>query len=250
MTIRAVNGEAVGAAVSIASRVDAAWSAEAEAKLDEEGFAVVGPILTADECQCFASGYDDASLFRKTVIMGRHGFGRGEYRYFTDPLPSIVEELRARFYERLVPIANRWNERLGGGDPFPPTLAEFLERSEAAGQRLPTPLLLRYDPGDFNCLHQDLYGEVWFPLQFAILLDEPGRDFTGGEFVLVEQRPRMQSRPIVVPMRRGEAVVFPCHHRPRQGVRGFHRTSMRHGVSELRSGRRHVLGIIFHGAKT
>jgi uncharacterized protein len=183
-------------------------------------------------------------------VMARHGFGRGEYRYFADPVPAFVSELRASLYAKLAPVANGWWARLGIEARYPDTFAECLAQSHAAGQRLPTPLLLRYGAGDFNCLHQDLYGEFFFPLQVAVLLDEPDRDFSGGEFVLVEQRPRMQSRPIVVPLRKGDAVIFPCRDRPRRGTRGFHRTTMRHGVSELRSGHRHTLGLIFHDATT
>jgi hypothetical protein len=232
------------------ARLDAAWSAEAEGDLDEKGFTVVGPVLTTAECSSIANSYDDDELFRKTVVMNRHGFGRGAYRYFRDPLPALVEELRSLLYERLVPTADRWNERLRSAEKHPPTLAEFVERSAAAGQALPTPVLFCYAPGDFNCLHQDLYGDVRFPLQACVLLDEPGRDFAGGEFVLVEQRPRAQSTPMVVPLRKGCAAVFPCHQRPRSGRRGFHRAVIRHGVSEIRAGRRRVLGIIFHGART
>ncbi len=219
-------------------------------EIAEAGFAVVGPLLSPTECAALASSYDDDAIFRKTVVMNRHGFGRGEYRYFADPLPAIVKSLRASLYAALAPIANGWWEELSLDERFPASLDDYAARSRDAGQRLPTPLLLRYGPGDYNCLHQDLYGRVWFPLQVAILLDEPGRDFEGGEFILVEQRPRMQSRPIVVPLRQGQAAVFPCHHRPRRGVRGVHRTTMKHGVSEIRAGRRHTLGIIFHDAAT
>jgi hypothetical protein len=235
---------------SLAARLDAAWSAEAEGALDAQGFTVLGPVLTPSECSSIANSYEDSALFRKTVIMDRHGFGRGAYRYFADPLPPIVEELRSRLYERLVPTADRWNERLRVAETYPPTLAEFVQRSAAAGQTLPTPVLFCYAPGDFNCLHQDLYGDVRFPFQVAVLLDEPGRDFAGGEFVLVEQRPRTQSTPRVVPLGKGCAVVFPCHQLPRSGRRGFHRAVVRHGVSEVRAGHRRVLGIIFHGAKS
>lgn len=220
------------------------------AALDDHGFAIEDGLLTPEECALLVATYDDDARFRKTVVMTKHGFGRGEYRYFGDPLPSRVDELREHLYERLVPCANAWAERLGSAGRFPPSLREFHATCVAAGQTLPTPLLLRYGAGDFNCLHQDLYGDVVFPLQVAILLDEAGRDFQGGEFVLVEQRPRMQSRAIVVPLRRGQGVVFPCRHRPRAGARGFYRTTVRHGVSELREGRRHTLGIIFHGARS
>ena len=181
--------------------------------------------------------------------MSRHGFGRGEYKYFAYPLPELVEGFRTALYPKLAPIANRWNELVKIGMRYPPTHAEFLALCHEAGQTRPTPLVLQYDPGDYNCLHQDLYGEHVFPLQVAILLSEPGRDFTGGEFVLTEQRPRMQSRPEVVPLTQGDAVAFAVHHRPVQGTRGFYRVNLRHGVSRLRSGHRHTVGVIFHDAK-
>ena len=187
-------------------------------------------------------------LFRSRVVMQRHGYGRGEYRYFSYPLPGIVAGLRTACYPRLAPIANRWNETMKIDVRFPAEHGEFIQRCHAAGQLRPTPLLLQYGADDYNCLHQDLYGEHVFPLQVAILLSEPGRDFAGGEFVLTEQRPRMQSRPQVVPLRQGDAVVFAVHHRPVQGTRGFYRVNMRHGVSRIRSGHRHTLGIIFHDA--
>ena len=180
--------------------------------------------------------------------MARHGFGRGEYRYFAYPLPQAVGELRAALYRHLRTVANRWNEMMGLEPRFPEDHEEFLGRCHAAGQVRPTPLLLQYGEGDYNCLHQDLYGEHVFPLQVAILLSEPGSDFTGGEFVLTEQRPRMQSRPEVVSLTRGDAVIFAVHHRPVHGTRGFYRVSMRHGVSRIRTGRRHTLGVIFHDA--
>jgi hypothetical protein len=216
--------------------------------LDAEGHAVVGPLLDASACRELAAGYADDARFRKTVVMDRHGFGRGEYRYFADPLPPIVAALRTALYAQLAPIANRWWEALGEDERFPPELAAFAARCHDAGQRLPTPLVLRYGPGDYNCLHQDLYGALWFPLQVAILLDEPGKDFEGGEIVLVEQRPRMQSRPSVISLRQGEAMIFACNRRPRQGKRGVYRTVVKHGVSVVRAGRRHTLGIIFHDA--
>jgi hypothetical protein len=180
--------------------------------------------------------------------MARHGYGRGEYRYFAYPLPDLVAGLRERLYESLVPMANRWRQGLGLGDPFPATHAEYVGRCHAAGQTRPTPLILRYGPGDYNCLHQDLYGDLSFPMQAAFLLSEPGADFTGGEFVLTEQRPRMQSRVAVVPLQAGEAVIFAVNHRPVQGSRGTYRVTMRHGVSPVLSGSRHTLGIIFHDA--
>jgi hypothetical protein len=218
-----------------------------EAELDANGCAIVECCLDASMCREMAAQYD-SGLFRSRVIMERHGFGRGEYRYFAYPLPSVVSDLRDRFYSQLAPIANRWNERLGIETRYPARHAEFLARCHEAGQTRPTPLLLRYGPGDYNCLHQDLYGEHVFPLQVAILLSEPGADFTGGEFVLTEQRPRRQSRVEVCPLRQGDAVVFAVHHRPVQGERGAYRVNMRHGVSQLRSGARHTLGVIFHDA--
>jgi hypothetical protein len=217
--------------------------------LDAFGAAATGrPLLKPDACAALAALYEDESRFRSRIVMARHGFGRGEYQYFGYPLPPAVAELRAALYGRLAPLANRWNERLGTPIRYPEAHADFLARCHAAGQARPTPLLLRYGPGDFNCLHQDLYGEHVFPLQVAILLSEPGRDFGGGEFVLTEQRPRQQSRAEVVPLSQGEAVVFAVSHRPAAGTRGDHRVTLRHGVSRIRSGRRHTLGIIFHDA--
>ena len=223
------------------------WS-QVSRDLDAHGCAVVARLLDPPTCEAVAALYDDPAGFRSTVVMARHGFGRGEYRYFAYPLPSPVAELRAALYPPLAEIANRWNTALGQPVRYPAAHADFLARCHAAGQVRPTPLLLRYGPGDYNCLHQDLYGEHVFPLQAAILLSEPGRDFEGGEFVLTEQRPRMQSRAEDVPLRQGDAVVFPVHHRPVQGSRGVYRVNLRHGVSRLRSGRRHTLGVIFHDA--
>jgi len=217
-------------------------------QLDAQGHAMLPGLLAPEACDRIASLYDRPTLFRSKVVMARHGFGRGEYQYFGYPLPSPVGELRAALYPRLVPLANQWNETMGIGVRYPQRHAEFLERCHHAGQQRPTPLLLRYGTGDYNCLHQDLYGEHVFPLQVAVLLSEPWRDFTGGEFVLTEQRPRMQSRPHVVPLSEGDAVIFAVHHRPVRGSRGSYRVNLRHGVSELRSGRRHTLGIIFHDA--
>ncbi|NII75332.1 hypothetical protein FHW84_003941 [Dyella sp. SG562] len=217
-------------------------------QLDAQGHAMLPGLLAPEACDRIASLYDRPALFRSKVVMARHGFGRGEYQYFGYPLPSPVGELRAALYPRLVPLANQWNETMGIGVRYPQRHAEFLERCHHAGQQRPTPLLLRYGTGDYNCLHQDLYGEHVFPLQVAVLLSEPWRDFTGGEFVLTEQRPRMQSRPHVVPLSEGDAVIFAVHHRPVRGSRGSYRVNLRHGVSELRSGRRHTLGIIFHDA--
>lgn len=218
------------------------------ADIDRQGWATTGPLLTEDECGALADSYNDDALFRSTVVMARHGFGKGEYRYFTYPLPGLVQELRARLYERLVPLANRWREALGLAEPFPPGFEEYIVRCHAAGQSRPTPLILRYGPGDYNCLHQDLYGELNFPLQAAFLLSRPRKEFSGGEFVLTEQRPRMQSRVQVVPLEQGEAVIFAVNHRPVQGTRGTYRVTMRHGVSPLRGGRRQTLGIILHDA--
>lgn len=216
------------------------------AELDARGWATTGSLLTRDERNRLVGLYDDDAVFRSTVVMARHAFGRGEYRYFAHPLPKLVRDLRAELYERLLPIANRWRAALAG-DPFPSSYAEFLDRCHAAGQRRPTPLLLRYGPGDYNCLHQDLYGEWVFPLQAAFLLSDP-MEFEGGEFVLVEQRPRMQSRVQVVPLAAGEAVIFAVNHRPVRGTRGAYRVKTRHGVSQLRNGSRHTLGIILHDA--
>lgn len=222
------------------------WAAAA-ADLDAAGCAAIGPLLAPDACDALAAGYDGGA-FRSTVVMARHGFGRGEYKYFAYPLPPAIAALRTELYARLAPVANRWHEAMGLPARFPGDHAAFLARCHAAGQTRPTPLLLRYGPGDYNCLHQDLYGEHVFPLQVAVLLSEPGRDFTGGEFVLTEQRPRMQSRAEVVPLRQGSAVAFAVHHRPVAGTRGTYRVTMRHGVSRVRTGRRHTLGIIFHDA--
>ena len=217
--------------------------------LDEHGCATTGPLLAADSCAQLMKSYDDEARFRSRIVMARHGFGQGEYKYFAAPLPQVVAALRAGFYAPLAEIANRWNERLGIAQRYPATLEDYLARCHKAGQTRPTPLLLKYGPGDYNCLHQDLYGEHVFPLQLAILLSDPKRDFTGGEFVLTEQRPRRQSRVEVVPLAQGEGVVFPVHHRPVAGTRGTYRVTMRHGVSRLRSGHRMTLGIIFHDAK-
>jgi hypothetical protein len=216
--------------------------------LDAHGCATTGPLLGARECASLAGLYRSGA-FRSRVIMARHGFGRGEYKYFDYPLPEIVATLRAALYPPLAAVANRWNEAMGIAMRYPDDHATYLARCHKAGQTRPTPLLLQYGDGDYNCLHQDLYGENVFPLQATILLSRPGADFAGGEFVLTEQRPRMQSRVEVVPLVRGEAVIFPVHHRPVQGRRGVYRVTMRHGVSRLRTGRRHTLGIIFHDAK-
>jgi uncharacterized protein len=219
------------------------------AALEEVGHGVIPGLLEARECTAIAALYDDAARFRSKVVMAKHGFGRGEYQYFGHPLPQRVLELRRSLYEALAPVANRWAEALRKPGRYPDRLETYLEQCHAAGQNRPTPLLLRYGPGDFNCLHQDLYGALAFPFQVAVLLSEPGADFTGGEFVLTQQRPRMQSRVDVVPLRRGDAVAFAVNERPIQGARGVYRVRMRHGVSELRSGQRHTLGIIFHDAE-
>lgn len=217
-------------------------------ELDAHGCGMLEALLSPQECAKLASMYADDERFRSRVVMGRHGFGQGEYRYFDYPLPELVAALRHAVYPQLAPIANRWNASMGLPVRYPATHAEFIERCHAAGQRRPTPLLLQYGTGDYNCLHQDLYGEHVFPLQLAILLSAPGRDFSGGEFVLTEQRPRMQSRIEVVPLRQGDAVLFAVHQRPLQGTRGSYRVNMRHGVSRVRRGHRHTLGIIFHDA--
>jgi uncharacterized protein len=218
------------------------------AELDSFGCAVVEGLLPEEQCRALAARYGEDELYRSRVVMARHGFGRGEYRYFDYPLPEPVAALRSALYPPLAAIANRWNAALGIETAYPGSLADFLERCHAAGQSRATPLLLQYGQGDYNCLHQDLYGSHVFPLQVACLLSRPGADFTGGEFVLTEQRPRMQSRAEVVPLRQGDAVVFPVHHRPVRGGRGTYRVTMRHGVSRVRSGHRHTLGIIFHDA--
>lgn len=219
-----------------------------ESALDAEGAATIEGLLPPAACRAIAAAYDDDRRFRSRVVMARHGFGRGEYRYFAAPLPAPVAELREAVYTRLAPIANRWQQALGSAVRFPAAHADFVARCHAAGQTRPTPLLLRYGPDDYNCLHQDLYGEHVFPLQLVVLLDEPARDFEGGEFVLTEQRPRMQSRAMVLPLRQGDAAVFAVHQRPVQGTRGVYRVQMRHGVSRVRRGRRHALGVIFHDA--
>ena len=222
---------------------------EISQSLDSEGWAVLSGLLAPAECRATASLYDRDDGIRSKVVMARHGFGRGEYKYFAYPLPPRVGELREALYPHLAPIANRWNEALKIEAQFPAMHRTFLKRCHEAGQTRPTPLLLRYGRGDYNCLHQDLYGEHVFPLQVAILLSEANKEFTGGEFVLTEQRPRMQSRTAVVPLKQGDGVVFAVNQRPVRGARGAYRVAMRHGVSALRSGRRHTLGIIFHDAK-
>jgi hypothetical protein len=234
---------------SIPERIAALDWTSVAAALEARGCAVAGSLLTAAECASLVGNYDTDGRFRSTINMARHGFGRGEYKYFAYPLPEPVAMLRAALYPRLSMIANRWNDALGLATRYPDTHAAYLARCHDAGQTKPTPLLLQYGEGDYKCLHQDLYGELVFPLQVAILLSRPGEDFTGGEFVLTEQRPRMQARAEVVALAHTDAVIFPVHHRPIQGTRGPYRVTMRHGVSRLRSGRRHTLGIIFHDAR-
>ena len=224
-----------------------AWS-QINADLDAYGCAVVPDILAPEQCTALSASYSNDELFRSRVVMARHGFGRGEYKYFRYPLPPAIATLREEFYPHLAPLANRWNEAMGLDQRFPAAHADFLNVCHRAGQDKPTPLLLEYGPGDYNCLHQDVYGDLVFPLQAAFLLSAPGTDFTGGEFVLTEQRPRMQSRAEVVPLTRGDCVIFTVRQRPVQGTRGTYRVNLRHGVSRVRSGRRHTLGIIFHDA--
>jgi hypothetical protein len=236
-------------AAAIGPRVQALdWVAIA-ADLDAYGCATTGPMLADDECASLVDAYAVEGLFRSRIVMGRHGFGRGEYKYFAAPLPPTILDLRTALYPPLADIATAWNERMGIAVRYPREHSDFLDRCHDAGQTKPTPLLLQYGVGDYNCLHQDLYGEHVFPLQVAFLLSQPELDFVGGEFVLTEQRPRMQSRAEVVPLRKGEGVIFPVHHRPVQGTRGTYRVTMRHGVSRIRSGHRHTLGVIFHDAR-
>jgi uncharacterized protein len=225
-----------------------AWDRIGE-ELDAYGCALTGPVLTAAECAGLAALYPRDEQFRSRIVMRRHGFGSGEYKYFSYPLPDLVGALRAALYPHLAPIANRWNQRMGLKPRYPDEHEAFLRKCHAGGQSRPTPLLLKYVTGDFNCLHQDLYGELAFPLQATFLLSKLGRDFTGGEFLLTEQRPRMQSRAEVVPLREGEGVIFAVHHRPVAGTRGDYRVNLRHGVSRVRSGERYTLGVIFHDAK-
>jgi uncharacterized protein len=232
----------------VESRIDALDWPRIEADLAARGCATTGRLFSAQECAELTAMYDEDARFRSRVVMQRHGFGQGEYRYFAYPLPSALATWRSALYQRLAPLANAWAAALGQPANYPPRHADYLARCHAAGQTRPTPLLLRYGEGDYNCLHQDLYGELQFPMQLTVLLSRPGEDFTGGEFVLTEQRPRMQSRAEVVPLERGEAVIFAVNHRPVAGTRGSYRVTMRHGVSRVRSGRRHTLGLIFHDA--
>jgi hypothetical protein len=218
-------------------------------ELDSAGHAVVPGVLAAEQCALVAGLYQEPAAFRSRIVMQRHGFGQGEYQYFAYPLPDLVKQLREAAYPPLARLANTWNERLGAAGEYPPTLAAFTAQCHARGQTRPTPLLLNYGPGDYNRLHQDLYGDLYFPIQMVVLLSEPGRDFTGGEFVLTELKPRMQSRVDVVPLRQGDACLFAVNHHPAKGVRGYYRAGMRHGVSQVRSGYRMTLGIIFHDAR-
>ena len=227
---------------------DIDWS-RIETDLDRYGAAMVRQLLSPESCRGLIDLYTNDAIFRSKVVMSRHGFGRGEYKYFAYPLPALLQVLRTTLYPGLAAIANRWQAAMGGAVSYPASHQEYLQQCRAAGQARPTPLLLRYESGDYNCLHQDLYGEHVFPLQLAILLSQPGDDFTGGEFVLTEQRPRMQSRAEVVPLAQGDAVIFAVHHRPVRGAKGVYRVNMRHGVSRVRSGHRHTVGIIFHDAK-
>ncbi|HEY2039337.1 MAG TPA: 2OG-Fe(II) oxygenase [Edaphobacter sp.] len=224
------------------------WSGIAK-ELSENGYAKIGPLLSQEQCRELARGYEHFAQFRSRIVMARHGFGRGEYQYYEYPLPSLIQELRDALYPRLAPIGNEWNRALGNSISYPPAHHEFLQLCHQSGQTRPTPLLLKYQQDDYNCLHQDLYGELVFPIQAAFLLSEPGQDFTGGEFVLTGQRPRMQSRVSVVPLQQGEAVLFAVNHRPQRGTRGIYRVAMRHGVSPIRSGQRFTLGVIFHDAQ-
>jgi len=232
----------------VAARITAIDWAQVHADLDAQGAAVIPGLLPRQACAELAALYPRDDVFRSRVVMARHGFGRGEYRYFGYPLPQLVERMRTALYPQLVPVANRWHEAMGLPARFPQQHADFIARCHAAGQQRPTPLLLQYGPDDYNCLHQDLYGEHVFPLQVVVLLSEPGRDFEGGEFVMTEQRPRMQSRPMVLPLQQGDAAVIAVHHRPVRGTRGVYRVNLRHGVSRVRAGQRHTLGIIFHDA--
>jgi uncharacterized protein len=234
---------------TIEARVEKVDWTTVSADLDAYGWSGFKKLLSGEECADISGLYADSGKFRSQVIMAQHGFGRGEYKYFSYPLPGLVAGLRTAIYPHLAPVANRWNEAMGIEVRYPDSHEVFIERCHQAGQTRPTPLLLQYGAGDYNALHQDVYGEHVFPLQLAILLSEPERDFTGGEFVLTEQRPRMQSRAEVVPLRQGDGVVFAVHHRPVEGTRGSYRVNLRHGVSRLRSGQRHTLGIIFHDAK-
>jgi hypothetical protein len=234
---------------SITQRIESFdWDA-IRVELDAYGAAVIGPLLSPDQCKALVDGYDHEDFYRSRVVMARHGFGRGEYKYFACPLPSVIAELRESLYPYLAAIANRWSRAMGTEVRYPAEHEAFKARCREAGQTKPTPLILKYGAGDYNCLHQDIYGEHVFPLQITFLLSTPGEEFTGGDFTLTEQRPRMQSRVEVVPLRQGMGVIFPVHHRPVKGARGTYRVNMRHGVSRVRSGQRFTMGVIFHNAK-
>ena len=235
--------------ITIADRIEGIDWEQVSHDLDAHGHAMIEHLLSSEECETLAALYSHDEIFRSRVVMARHGFGRGEYKYFSYPLPDFIADLRRALYPYLVPIANRWNAAMGIDVRYPETHAEFIARCHQAGQSKPTPLLLQYGSDDYNCLHQDLYGEQIFPIQLTILLSKPNRDFTGGEFVMTEQRPRRQSRPIVVPLGQGDAVLFAVNQRPVQGSRRVYRGTLRHGVSRVRSGHRHTLGVIFHDAK-
>jgi uncharacterized protein len=244
-----MNGTAETVLKAVAGQVNSYdWTA-VESELGAHGCAVLPRLLDVSQCKEIAALYPHEAHFRSQVVMARHGFGRGEYKYFKYPLPMLIDELRTALYAHVAPIANVWNQRMNVAPRYPNRHADYLKLCHEAGQTRPTPLLLQYGPGDFNCLHQDLYGELAFPLQVTVLLSDPAHDFTGGEFVLTEQRPRMQSRVEVVPLDQGDAVLFAVHNRPVQGTKGPYRVNLRHGVSRLRSGRRHTLGIIFHDAQ-
>jgi len=243
------NIKSIDSAKSAAAKVRTLDWERVSQDLDAQGSAVIEAILSPEECWALAGLYMKDDIFRSRVVMERHGFGRGEYKYFSYPLPGLIAALRTAIYPHLVPIANRWNNAMGIDVRYPEKHADFIERCHRAGQAKPTPLLLKYGADDYNCLHQDLYGEHVFPLQLTVLLSKPDRDFAGGEFVMTEQRPRMQSRPMVVPLRQGDGVVFAVHHRPVRGARGAYRVNLRHGVSRIRRGHRHTLGIIFHDAR-
>jgi hypothetical protein len=234
---------------SMAQRIESFnWDA-INVELDTCGAGVIGPLISPDQCKTLVNGYDNEDLYRSRVVMARHGFGRGEYKYFRYPLPAVIAELRDSLYPYLAEIANRWNETMGIDVRYPAEHDAFKACCHQAGQTKPTPLILKYGAGDYNCLHQDIYGERVFPLQIAFLLSKPSEDFTGGDFTLTEQRPRMQSRVEVVPLGQGMGVIFPVHHRPVKGARGSYRVNMRHGVSRLHSGQRFTMGVIFHDAK-
>ena len=249
MNAAAKNIKSIDSAKSAAAKVRTLDWERVSQDLDAQGSAVIEAILSPEECWALAGLYMKDDIFRSRVVMERHGFGRGEYKYFSYPLPGLIAALRTAIYPHLVPIANRWNNAMGIDVRYPEKHADFIERCHRAGQAKPTPLLLKYGADDYNCLHQDLYGAHVFPLQLTVLLSKPDQDFAGGEFVMTEQRPRMQSRPMVVPLRQGDGVVFAVHHRPVRGARGAYRVNLRHGVSRIRRGHRHTLGIIFHDAR-